>query len=251
MNDLAQPASSSLTPEECLLAALRSPDARARLERAREGLACCAEGLEASADTEALLHRQAYLAHLELGDLGAAVDAALAMASRGSLGDVAEHDASRALAAFGDLDGAIERQRLACRKAPAERRNFHLWSLATLEHFAGRVDSALHTLERALMRATRDRPLLEAHHAFIRLASAAAVVDLDGVIRRLEASKSREGYGGYLLGMIAYQLGDERRATVELRAFLRRNARLDVAKELTLREELRRARRALASIDSD
>jgi len=40
-------------------------------------------------------------------------------------------------------------------------------------------------------------------------------------------------------------------AAVHLRAFLRKNAAVDSAKQLTLREELRRARRALAEIESD
>ena len=51
--------------------------------------------------------------------------------------------------------------------------------------------------------------------------------------------------------MIAYHVGDIREARVHLGAFLRRNAAVGVVKELTLREELRRARVALSGIHSD
>ena len=50
--------------------------------------------------------------------------------------------------------------------------------------------------------------------------------------------------------MIAHLMGDQREAIVHLQAFLRRNADAGLAKELTLREELRRARAVLAKIDS-
>jgi hypothetical protein len=75
--------------------------------------------------------------------------------------------------------------------------------------------------------------------------------DLAGVQARLLRSKSHEGYGRYLLGMIAYRMGDHRGAIPHLRAFLRRNARLDAAKALTLREELRCARLTLAELESE
>jgi hypothetical protein len=75
--------------------------------------------------------------------------------------------------------------------------------------------------------------------------------DLRDIVQALEGARCREGYGEYLLGMIALTSGDRRKAAGLLRAFLRRNASLDAAKALTLREELRRARTALARIESD
>ena len=48
----------------------------------------------------------------------------------------------------------------------------------------------------------------------------------------------------------ANAMGDEGKAAVHLRAFLRRNASADEAKRLTLERELHRARRELARMES-
>jgi hypothetical protein len=119
-----------------------------------------------------------------------------------------------------------------------------------MQHQAGDPDAAISTLGRALRWAAGDRPLLRAHRAYIRLDCGETPRRLAETVESLHRAKCREGYGQYLLGMIAYLTGDERRASVHLRAFLRRNAAADVAKALTLRDELRRARLALASFQS-
>ena len=62
----------------------------------------------------------------------------------------------------------------------------------------------------------------------------------------LQRARCREGYGQFLLGMLAWHMGDAGRAAMHLRAFLARNADADEAKAATLREELRRARLVLA-----
>src|SRR5690606_28381126 len=130
------------------------------------------------------------------------------------------------------------------------RRSFQLWSLATLQHFAGDAHGALATLDRALRSAHRDRPLMKAHAAYVRLASGEAPEGLAQTVAELRAAPCREGYGQYLLGMIAYHMGDVPLAVAHLRSFLRRNANVDLPKALTLREELRRARTILADIES-
>ena len=113
------------------------------------------------------------------------------------------------------------------------------------------AEGAIGTLDRALRVAGPDRPLLKAHRALVRLEHGEAELELDKVLSDLHASPAREGYGRYLLGMIAHRMGDLAGASVHLRAFLNRNAAADVAKQLTLQLELRRARSVLAEIESD
>jgi len=218
----------------------REPDERLRLAR----VALAQKDLDR--DTEFLLLRQVYVGHLERGEFGRAVMAARRMATVGILEDVAHHDAARALAARGDLPAAIDAQAQAVDAAPRDRKSFQLWSLGTLQHFAGDTLDSLASLSRAIRFADRDRPLIRAHLAWVRLEAGMAVPGLAQIVEALHRSPSREGYGRFLLGMIAHELGDARLASTHLRAFLKRNATIDRAKELTLREELRRARRALA-----
>lgn len=240
--------SSSRSPEELLRQALEAESPAHRERLAREAL----EGPEPlDPDTKVLLLRQLYLAHLDSRRFRQAADAAIEAAAIGPLEDVAHHDASRALAALQETDAAIAQQRLAVRASPAGRRSFHYWGLATLLHFAGRPDDAIAALTKGERWAHADRPLLRAHRAWVRLEIGEAVRGLDRILSELEASRAREGYGQLVLGMLRYHMGDLPRAAVHLRAFLRRNAALDTAKAVTLREELRRARTALAEIESD
>ena len=237
------------TPEQNLLRALKAAQPEQKKAAAERGLAAHSEPLEP--DTEVLLLRQLYLAHVELRQLRRAAEIATEAASLGPLSDIAWHDASRAYAALGDSRQALLAQRSAARAAPAERRSFQLWGLATLQHHAGDVEGALATLRRGLRSARRDRALLRAHAAYIRLDAGLPVRNLRRTLDTLRASPNAEGYGRFLAGMIAHCMGDQREASVHLRAFLRRNAAAGAAKELTLREEFRRARVALARIDSD
>ena len=234
------------SPEAFLWSALRAPDAQSRLRFVEDGLSN--EVIEP--DTHVLLLRQAYLAHVELRQLRHAADTADAMAQIGPMRDIAYHDKSRALQALGDMPAAIDAQRLAARNAPTGRRSFQLWSLATLQHFAGRTAAALESLRRGLRYAKRDRPLLRAHEALIRVEAGDVPESLQQIRDDLAKAKCGEGYGRYVQGMLAFHLGDHSGASPHLKAFLRRNAQLDTAKELTLREELRRARLALASFES-
>jgi hypothetical protein len=234
------------TAEDCLRRALNASAPAARERYAREGLA--APTLEE--DTRFLLLRQIYRAHIEKAELELAIEVALQMAETGTLRDIALHDAARAQAAVGERAAAIDSLRLAARAAPPSRRSFQLWSLATLQHFAGADDAALETLERASRWASRDRILIDAHAAYIELDRGGVPEGLPALLAELRTRPLR-GYLGYLAGMIGHHSGDQDFARIHLRAFLRRNAAADPAKVFTLFEELRRARVALAQIESD
>ena len=235
------------TPEQALLVALRSARPEQRKQAAEQGLAM---DRMLTRDTQVLLLRQLYIAHVELRQLRRAAEIATRAARLGPLQDIAWHDASRALAALGDSHEALLAQRRATRCAPPERRSFQLWGLATLQHHQGDIDAALATLLKAMRSAQRDRALLRAHAAYIRLDAGRPARNLRRTLDTLRASPNAEGYGRFLLGMIAHLMGDDREAVVHLQAFLRRNADAGIAKELTLREELRRARAVLAKLVS-
>jgi tetratricopeptide (TPR) repeat protein len=246
------PAPKSPAPKsaaECLASALRARTLASRADWARKGLA--AEDDELDPEIQFLLVRQLYLVHIEEDRLEPALAMAAQMLAIGAMRDLAQHDRARVLWARGDAREAIEAQRHAARLAPPDRRSFHTLALATLQHFAGDVPAALRTLARAERWSHRDRVLVRAYRVVVELGDDRVPEGLEEVRNALAASPLREGYGQYLLGMIAYELGDRPRATAHLRAFLRKNAAIDRAKELTLREELRRARRALAELESD
>lgn len=247
-------ASSERSPGECLRAALEAESPVQRAEHARQGLVALGRQPEdeLDPDTHFLLLRQVYLSELEAHHFRAAADVALEMAALGPMLDVARHDASRALLAFDDREGAIAQQRLAARAAPPERRSFQWWALGGLLHFRGDMHGALHAFRRGLRWAGDDRPLIAAHAAWVELEHGIVPEDLDSTLRALESSpRARTGYGALVLGMLRYLMGDTRAAAVQLRGWLRRNAAADPAKAITLREELRRARTVLAEIESD
>jgi hypothetical protein len=226
--------------------AARDPAERERF--ARRGLDL--DDPQRTPDTQFLLLRQLYLAQLERDRWDEAVAIAEDMASVGAFVDLAHNDRSRALSARGDSFAAIAAQRDALAAAPAERRSFQGFFLATLLHFDGDVPGALAAVASAERAAARDRPLVRALGAYIRLDAGMPALHLAEIVADLGKSRAREGYGQYLLGMIAHHMGDTARAAAHLRAFLRRNAAIERAKVITLSEELRRARRALAdSVD--
>jgi hypothetical protein len=240
--------SEALDAEQWLWQALRAAGPEGRLASAEAGLALPEH--EIAPDTRVLLLRQLYLAHLELRQLKRAAEVADAMAAVGPLRDVAYNDKARALYAAGETEAAVAAQRLAARAAPPARKSFHLFFLATLQNFRGDLEGALAALDKGLRVAHKDRPLLKAQAAYVRLAAGQAPEGLAATLAELRAAPCREGYGQFLLGMIAYHMGDRALAATHLRAFLGRNAQIDLPKALTLREELRRARMVLAELTS-
>ena len=240
--------SSAAVSEYHLGMALKARGADERARHARAGLSV--EGPK-DPETEVLLLRQLYTSCLDQRQLRRALEVAQQMVETGALRDIAHHDAARVLFALGRTAEAIDAQRLAARVAPATRRAFHLWSLGTWQAFDGRTDDAVASLERAERWAGRTRPLMRAHRAYVQLAAGEAVPNLGNILGALRRAKCREGYGQFILGMTSHLIGDRQRAAVHLRAFLRRNAAIDAAKEITLREELSRARLTLATLESD
>lgn len=247
MSRVSEVPGKSRTPEEWLLVAVRAKDPETRFSAARTGLASA----RIDPDTRVLLERQCYMARLEQHRFQKALQHAEQMVAVGVLRDVAYHDTARVRALLGEYDLAIAAQRLAARVAHPERRSFHRWSLATLQHFAGRPEEALATLARAMRNSTRDRALLRAHALYVRLDAGLPVRAEDTVVAALLASASREGYGRFLLGMIAFHRHDAATARRELRGFVSRNDTVEPARSLTLREELRRARLVLGRLERD
>lgn len=243
-----QPTASS--PEHHLSLALEAEGPHLRLRHANAGLNAGAEG-EIEDDTRFLLLRQLYLAHLELGELDRAVEIGQAMIAIGSLPDIAYHDLARAYWARGDRELAITSQRLAARAAPADRRSFHRWNLASFQYWADDAAGALTTLTKALRWSKSDRPLIRGHQAFIRLATGRPTRRLDATIEELRASPHGRGYGQFLLGMIHHHMGDYAKAAVHLRAFINRQASANAMKRLALFDELQCARSILAAIESE
>jgi tetratricopeptide (TPR) repeat protein len=239
---------STKSAAECLASALRARTSASRAEWARRGLA--AEE-ELDPEIQLLLLRQLYLVHVDAERFEDALLVAAQMGRLGPMRDLAQHDRARVLWARGDVRAAIEAQRHAARVAPPDRRSFHVLGLATFLHFSGDRAAALRALDRAERWSHCDRVLIRAYRVMVELEDDRVPEGLEETRKALASSPRREGYGQFLLGMIAFELGDRARAAVHLRAFLRKNAAVDRAKQLTLREELRRARRALAEIESD
>lgn len=200
-------------------------------------------------ETQSLMLRQLAQKRFEEGRYDDAVALGQRIVRLGVLVDMGHHEIARAHSARGRHMRAADAELLAARAAPAERRSFFWWSLAThLEH-AGETDRALDALRRASRWATEaGRPLYRAHAASIRLGAGRAVRDLPSIVRSLEESPQAQGYGRYLLGLIAHHTHDPR-AAVHLRAFLRRHASSDAAVLKTLSVELAEARRLLRRLD--
>ncbi|HJK96091.1 MAG TPA: hypothetical protein RMF84_02660 [Polyangiaceae bacterium LLY-WYZ-14_1] len=228
--------------EERLWRALRARRTEERVAEAEAGLAAG----ELEPDVHFLLLRELYAAQLDREALADALDTARRMTEVGALRDLAHHDVARVLRGLDRRPEALPEQRLAARHAPPERRSFHLWTLAAWLQFAGEVDAALEAIDRASRWATRNRALVRAQDAWIRLDAGLPVADLDERIASLQRARSREGYGQYLLGMIARARGQEADSRALLRAFVDRVRRSDFRKRLTLQDELAEAEAALS-----
>lgn len=215
-----------------------------RLSAIREALSSRDAG-KLDPSTQALLLRKLAIARFEAGRYADALEIAQRMVASGAHLELGHHEAARAHAALGEHQRAAESDRLAARAADADQRAFFWWSSAThLEH-AGEVEPALDALRRGLRWANEGtRALLRGHAAAIQLGRGQAVRQVSTLLAELGASSHRDGYGRYLMGRIAHELGD-RTAAAHLRAFLRRHASSDAATRKTLEWELRDAERRL------
>lgn len=237
------------TPEACLGKASRARSPATRARHALEGLA---QPSAADETTRWLLLRQLYLAHMEARRFESAADTAREMVALGVMPDVARQDLARAALALGDVPGGVAQLRLAGRVGPASRRAFHAWTLGTTLLLSGRPAEAVEAFERAVRWSTADRPLHAAELALARVeAGDRRPQRLEELLAALEDAPCGQGYGQYVRGRLAYQLGDLPEARRLLRAFVRRVSGGRVALAVALQREVERARDLLAALERD
>jgi tetratricopeptide (TPR) repeat protein len=235
----------AISPEELLRRAMSARDAASRARLARKGLATRA-GIDRT--THAMLLRQLYLALFESRSFEEAREIAESAIELRILRDVMHHDAARAAAASGDLEGAIEHLRTAARRAPASRRALHWWTLGSLAFHAQRYDEAAGALERAIRWATHEKPLYRAQLALVCIAAGEPPADLQSTIDELAAAPCGQGYGRFVLGHLAYAAREFRAARQYLETFVKRTETLAPAAVIALEPELRMARATLVKM---
>lgn len=235
-----------MSPEEHLGKAMEARTPKARGLWARRGLAARSR---LDRTTHAMLLRQLYLAHFEQRRFKDAFDTIVTSLTFGVLEDVLHQDAARAAAAMGDLDAAARHLRTAARVGPASRKAFHWWTLGSLYFLANRHAEAIGALERAARWGTRDKPLYQGHLALARIARGDTDVDLEELIERLEAVPAGQGYGRFVLGMLAFH---DRRASAArsyLQSFVERTQAGRLATSIALDGEVTRAKKVLQALD--
>jgi tetratricopeptide (TPR) repeat protein len=232
-------------PEECLARALAAETPRSRAIWARRGLAARAR---LDRTTQAMLLRQLYLAHFEQRQFREAALTVEQSLPLGILEDVLHQDAARAAFALGDVEGAARHLRTAARLGPASRRAFHWWTLGSLLFVAGRHRDAVGALSRAARWGVRDKPLYEGHLALARLATGERVRGLGGMIKRLTEVPAGQGYGRFVLGLLAFHHNRLRDARGHLETFLSRTSERPPVFAIALDGECRHAERVLAEI---
>lgn len=195
-----------------------------------------------------MLLRQLYMAHFESRRFRKAYDVAIQALGLRVLIDVAHQDAARAAAALGWQDDAIGHLRLAARRGPPSRRAFHHWCLGSALMLAGRSGEAASALARAARWGTTDRPLYKAHEALARLRAGEAVTGLRATYDRLERATCGQGYGRFVLGMLAVHLGRLDDARKQLSAFLKRTRTARPAMVTALAPEIALAEQTLSGL---
>jgi tetratricopeptide (TPR) repeat protein len=178
-----------------------------------------------------------------------ALDVARQMIDLEVMPDVARQDAARAQLGLGDTRGAISELRLASRVGPPARRAFHLWTLGSILYLNGNPRVAAGVLRRAARWGTRDKPLYQAQLGLALRACGDQNVDLDALRGRLEDAPCGQGYGRFVLGELAYHLGDYQPARQYLEAFIARTSAGRVALAVALAGEVRRAQELLRLIE--
>jgi len=229
--------------------AMASEDPREALRFAVEGLAyadeAAARGEADDPESRLLLLREVFKAHLRSSRPRSAQAIARKMTRLGALSEVAHADYGRACAALGRFEQAARSYRLAARFAPANRRATH-WSATAMALWnAGQHDEALAALERASRWSTNTRPLHRAQHAMVELSRGRPTPDLAAAVADLDASRAAEGYGRFVLGMIAHLRGESAKAQPLLAEFVTRNSN-DAMRAATLAGEIAKARAVLA-----
>lgn len=237
----------SVTPEVFLRKATLARTSGMRAKYALRGLDL--DGQQ-SRTTRAMLLRQLYLSQMEGRRFEEALSTAEQMVGLGVMPDVARQDAARACLGLGDDEGAVAHLRLASRVSPPSRRAFHLWTLGSVLYLAGRNRDAMGALSRAARWGTTDRPLYQAQLVLSRLAQGEELgaETIRSVRERLAEAPCGQGYGQFVLGELAFHVGDFDSARQYLRLFVKRSTTGRVALAVALRGEIARARRLLSRI---
>jgi tetratricopeptide (TPR) repeat protein len=232
-------------PEEALARALAAQTPRSRGIWARKGLAT-----RASLDrtTHSMLLRQLYLSHYEQRHFKKASEIAEQNIALGTLGEFAHQDAARAKQALGDVDGAAAHLRMAARVGPPKRRPFHWWTLGSLYYLAGRYDESIEAMSRAARWGTTDKPLYQGHRAVVERAQGDSSGDLTTLIGRLSNVPAGQGYGRFVLGLLAFHANRWPEAKRYLDAFVRRTTSGRAVLAIALEGELAVARSTLAKM---
>lgn len=238
----------SPSPEDLLEKAIAARTSASRARYARRGLSFAGR---LDPDIHTMLLRQLYLADYESENFEDAARVAEQMLALGSLPDVCHQDLARALLAQGNIDGAADNLRLAARIGPARRRAFHMWTLGSVLMLAGRLADAEAALQRAVRWGTTDRPLYEGQLALVRGMMGKTVVNATAVMERLEEAPCGQGYGRFVLGMLAHALGESRVAERYLIAFAKRARAGRKAMTLSLAPELALADATLRLLTSN
>ncbi len=234
-----------MAPEDLLQKATLAKTAGMRAKYARRGLA---QGSDLDPGTQSMLLRQLYLSLMERRCFDEAREVALEALASSELVDVAHQDVARACLGQKQPEAALRHLRLAGRFAPGSRLAFHAWTRGTVAFLAGHCDEAELALERAVRWGTRDKPLYRAQLALIQLESGRDTEDLEALRYDLEGAPCGQGYGQYVLGELAYRLGDYDAALASLSGFVARTTSGRVALAVALRGEVTRARRLIAEL---
>ncbi len=195
-----------------------------------------------------MLLRQLYLCHFEQKSFKRALEVSEQAIELGVLSDVLHQDAARAAAAQEDLALAARHLRLAARVGPPSRRAFHWWTLGSLYFLANRSADAIGAFERAARWGTRDKPLYHGHLAAARCAAGEQVDDLDECIERLAAVPAGQGYGRFVLGLLAFYDHRYDDAREYFETFVARMTRGRPTTSIALGGEIAHARRMMASM---
>lgn len=232
------------TPEALLEKALLAETPVLRAKYATRGLS----HPTVEQDTQLLLLRQLYVAHLEREQFEEARAVAEQMVSLGELEEPSRHDAARACLALGDFAAAIHHFRMAARRAPAQRRALHLWNLGRAAYLAGRHAEAAAAFKRAQRWAVDNQALYRVHAALARH-HLGEPIDLRATYETLGAIQPLPTYAEFLGAELLRLLGERALSASLLRQFLLQVPSAPVEMAVGLRAEVRRAQEWLAELE--
>jgi tetratricopeptide (TPR) repeat protein len=202
-------------PEYWLGEALGARTSEQRAKFASRGLSLS----KVESETQTLLLRQLYLAHMDEGRFWDGRAVADQMIELGTMQDVALHDAARACLGAEDFAAATDYVRRACRTAPPSRRAFHLSCLGGILYARGQMAEAVHVLRRAVRWSTHRTTLYQAQLS-IALFADGKQVDLSVALNALQRAKEPGRYGRFLIGELLFHLGEHEESRKQLGLFL-------------------------------